>query len=430
MVTDADVREADFQTLSPVAPETQSLWADSLRSVLAALGFFLLGSLSDLWLQRHATRLSVALADDGLVGICAGLLVFLCVVERKLSKDTKLRYAAIVESTDDAIIGTDVHGTVRDWNKGAEKIFGYVASEAIGKTISFLRPTDRFDEGQGNLKNVLSGRAVTPYETVGRRKDGTLVEVSLRISPIVDADGRIVGTSGIARDVTERKRAEAALSAMTRKLVEAQEQERARIARELHDDINQRLALLAVELEQLKNERNDLPSEVRVSVQKFGEQATEIAADVQTLSHELHSSKLDYLGVVRAMASWCRDFGERQGLEIDFKSHDVPKLPREISLCLFRVLQEAVHNVAKHCGKKRIEVQLSNTSDEIHLIITDSGEGFDIEAARQSRGLGLTSMQERVRLIGGTIVIVSKPGAGTTIHVRVPFGTERCTCEA
>jgi len=112
-------------------------------------------------------------------------------------------------------------------------------------------------------------------------------------------------------------------------------------------------------------------------------------------------------------------------MKIDFKSHDLPRLPQEISLCLFRVLQEALHNAAKHSGAKRVDVQLAQNSGDIHLIVSDSGKGFDIDAAKKKGGLGLTSMQERVRLVGGTMVIDSKPLAGTTIHARVPFGAER-----
>jgi signal transduction histidine kinase len=121
------------------------------------------------------------------------------------------------------------------------------------------------------------------------------------------------------------------------------------------------------------------------------------------------------------MRSWCKQFRERQKMEIDFKSHDLQKLPQEISLCLFRVLQEALNNASKHSGTRRVEVELAANSGEIHLIVSDSGKGFDIEAARQSRGLGLTSMKERVRLVGGTIAIESKPMGGTTIHARVPL---------
>jgi signal transduction histidine kinase len=125
------------------------------------------------------------------------------------------------------------------------------------------------------------------------------------------------------------------------------------------------------------------------------------------------------------MSSWCKTFGERHKIEIDFKNGDVPKLPQEISLCLFRVLQEAVHNAAKHSGVKRVDVQLAENSGEIHLIVSDSGKGFDIEAASQSRRLGLTSMQERVRLVGGTIAIESKPMGGTTIRVHLPIESKQ-----
>jgi len=124
------------------------------------------------------------------------------------------------------------------------------------------------------------------------------------------------------------------------------------------------------------------------------------------------------------MKGWCKEFGARQGMQIDCRHAVRSTVPTEIGLCLFRVLQEALHNGAKHSGVKRIEVQLHEESDEIHLIVSDSGKGFDIQAARQGKGLGLTSMRERVRLVNGTIAIESKPMAGTTIHVRVPFKSE------
>ena len=240
----------------------------------------------------------------------------------------------------------------------------------------------------------------------------------------MDESGEPSRMLGVNIDITERKQAEQALSGMTRKLVEAQEQERVRIARELHDDINQRLALVAIGLDQLRAKHKDLPSEVRGHLQELQQMTLDTSSNVYALSHELYSSIPDSLDLAKGMRSWCKTFGDRQELEIDFKSHDVPKAPQEISLCLFRVLQEAVHNAAKHSGAERIDVQLAENAGEIRLIVSDLGKGFDIESARRSAGLGLTSMQERVRLIGGTIVIDSKPSAGTTIHVRVPFTGE------
>jgi signal transduction histidine kinase len=126
------------------------------------------------------------------------------------------------------------------------------------------------------------------------------------------------------------------------------------------------------------------------------------------------------------MKSWCKEFGERQGIQIEFKSTEVQtSVAPEVGLCLFRVLQEALHNAVKHSGVKRLEVQLREDSGEIHLVLSDLGSGFDLETAMRGRGLGLASMQERVRLVNGTIEIQSKPMGGTTIHVRVPFGSEK-----
>jgi signal transduction histidine kinase len=221
-------------------------------------------------------------------------------------------------------------------------------------------------------------------------------------------------------DITDLKRAEEALLGINRRLIEAQEQERSRIGRELHDDINQRLAMLAMELDQLRGN----PSEVLSRVQRLREQTMEISSDVQALSHELHSSKLEYLGVVGGIKSWCREFAARQRMEIDFKDDVSSALPLEVGLCLFRVLQEALHNSVKHSGVKRIKVQLAEHSNEVHLTVSDLGAGFDIEAAKQHGGLGLTSMQERVRLLNGTIEIQSRPMGGTAVRVRVPFKSE------
>ena len=240
------------------------------------------------------------------------------------------------------------------------------------------------------------------------------------VRPWRAADGTVGGILIFAEDITRSKKAEETLSDMTRRLIEAQEQERARIGRELHDDINQRLAMLSLELEQLQEN----PSEIQPRVKELRRQTAEISNDVQALSHDLHSSKLEYLGVVAGMKSWCKEFAERQRMQIDFKS-DVPSaVPLQIGLTLFRVLQEALHNVIKHSGARQVEVQLREDSSEIHLIINDSGRGFDPEAAYRGKGLGLTSMRERIRLVNGAISIESKRGGGTTIYVRVPLAAD------
>ena len=239
------------------------------------------------------------------------------------------------------------------------------------------------------------------------------------VRPWKTAEGAVGGILILAEDIGPRKQMEEELLHMSRKLIQSQEQERARIGRELHDDINQQLALLAADLQQVSAN----PSQSYVAdVQK---RVLEIADDVQSLSHELHSSKLEYLGVVAGIKSWCKEFGERQKMEIQFSGNVVTALPQEIGVTLLRILQEALHNALKHSGVRRVEVQLREVSDEIHLVVSDRGRGFEAEAALRGEGLGLTSMRERVRLINGTISIDSKPMGGTTIRVRVPSRSVR-----
>ena len=254
--------------------------------------------------------------------------------------------------------------------------------------------------------------------------DGTTKWVTGRGESQRDASGRVVRLRGTIQDITERKLAEKSLANVSKRLIEAQEQERTRIARDLHDDIGQRLALLAIELEHLQAS-SDLPAEIASRMSNMRDETCKICDDVQSLSHELHSNKLEYLGVSGAMNAFCQEFSEHHKAEIDFEAHDLPgHVPQDISLCLFRVLQEAVRNSAKHSGARQYEVQLWGTSSEIHLTVRDSGSGFDSQRARESRGLGLVSMEERLRLLQGTLSIESQPQLGTTIHARVPFNSE------
>jgi PAS domain S-box-containing protein len=253
--------------------------------------------------------------------------------------------------------------------------------------------------------------------------DGTVKYTHTVGHPVLNASGDVDQFVFTMMDVTERKRSEEALTSMSRRLIEAQEQERTRIARELHDDLGQRLALLANELQQLQQDPSVLP-EVGGRIAELHMQTTQLAMDIQTLSHELHSSKLEFLGIAAAMRGFCQEFGEQTKLKIDFKSHDLPSpLSPDISLCLFRVLQEALHNSIKHSRVRHVEVRLWGMSDEIHLSVSDSGAGFDSEAAKQSRGLGLISMEERLKLVKGALSIESQLKRGTTIHARVPVSS-------
>lgn len=299
------------------------------------------------------------------------------------------------------------------------------SSQVIGRSHYEIFP-DVPERWKEMHRRALQGETLRANEDAWERDDGATTWVRWEIRPWRTPTGSVGGILIFAEDITHRKRMEEALSEMSRKLIESQEQERARIGRELHDDINQRLAMLAVELEQLEEN----PLEIRSRLRELRKQTIEISNDVQALSHELHSSKLEYLGVVAGIRSWCREFAERQKIQIDFRDDVSNVLPFDIGLALFRVLQEALHNAIKHSGVKRLEVQMLERSEEVHLIVSDSGKGFDLEAAKQLGGLGLTSMRERVRLVNGEMEIQSKPMGGTTIYVRIPFAVQAFSKQA
>jgi PAS domain S-box-containing protein len=358
--------------------------------------------------------------------ICAPVLALAAVVrERKFATLAFLksegRFRKFFETQPECCYMISPGGIVLDVNPAACEALGYTKEELIGKAVSIIYAPESHSKMRDLLEKWKKTGRLESEEIVVLTKDGERRVVLVTAGSVVDAEGNLSHSATVHVDITERKRAEEALSTVNQRLIEAQEQERTRIGRELHDDINQRLAMLAIELEQLEED----PSEIRSRLQELRQQTTEISDDVQALSHELDSSKLERLGAIGGMRSWCREFGERQGIQIEFKSPEAKiSLPREIGLCFFRVLQEALHNAAKHSGVKRIEVQLREDAGEVHLRVSDLGRGFDLETATQGRGLGLTSMQERVRLINGVIEIQSKPMGGTTIHVRVPLRSE------
>ncbi len=221
---------------------------------------------------------------------------------------------------------------------------------------------------------------------------------------------------------TERRMAMAAdaAHALSGRLINAQEDERRRIARDLHDDLNQRLALLSVQMELLGRDGAQA---------RPGERATQIAAqirdlstEVHKLSYQLHPAKLDQLGLVAAARSWCRDATQQSGVQIAFTARDVPSdLQPDVALCLYRVLQESSGNVIRHSGATSASVELTSDPGAVRLVVRDTGRGFDVDLARRNGGLGLLGMQERVWLLHGTIAVESSPGAGTRIDVTLPL---------
>jgi PAS domain S-box-containing protein len=258
-----------------------------------------------------------------------------------------------------------------------------------------------------------------------RRHEGEYRWVLAIGVPRLDLDGSFAGYIGSCMDITDHKLAEEALADVGRRLIEAHEEERAWIARELHDDINQRIALLAIQLDQLDNHPPNSGVEVP-DIRKIRQQLSDLGEDIQALSHRLHSSKLEYLGIVSAASGFCKELSEQQKVEINFSHSGIPhSVPKEISLCLFRVLQEALTNAVKHSGERHFRVELHGTSSEIQLTVSDLGVGFDQQVAVDRSGIGLVSMRERLQLVGGEFFVNSKPGGGTTIRALVPHSAEK-----
>ena len=318
------------------------------------------------------------------------------------------------------------------WFGNLQTMFGIPSDDIpgqVGEFYRYIHPEDR-EEVENALADARQRRKPFIAEFRVVRVDGTTRWVASRGE--FDKEGRAgARMRGVAVDITERRRAEEALASVGRRLIRAQEEERTWIARELHDDFNQRIALLAMNLEALKQDLPGSNGKVIRRIEDASKQTSELASDIQALSHRLHSSKLELLGLVGACQSFCKELSHRQNIEVTFHSQDLPKnLPQQIALCLFRVLQEALHNAIKHSGARRFDVSLNGTSSEILLAVHDSGVGFDPEKAINGKGLGLISMKERLKLVDGQLSIKSKLQSGTTIHARVPLNLRMNSAKA
>jgi PAS domain S-box-containing protein len=254
------------------------------------------------------------------------------------------------------------------------------------------------------------------------RPDGTKRWLFARGETQCDNEGHIVQLHGTVQDIAERKAAEEELRDMSGRLITAHEEERSRIARELHDDFSQRMALLQISVEQFEQGATMLSSEARKELHKIAEIAAEVSFNLHNLSHRLHPSRLDVLGLVPSLKGFCREFSESHLLRVNFAHDHIPNhIPKDVTLCVFRIVQEALRNVVKHSGAPEVNVELSGLGDRIELCVSDSGVGFDPESEKGRGGLGLLSMSERLRLIGGDLTVESAPSHGTRIWVRAPL---------
>jgi PAS domain S-box-containing protein len=521
--------------------------------------------------------------DGTIVGV---VNFFQDITQSKLADRATRLLAAIVDSSDDAIISKTLHGVITSWNKGAERIFGYLPEEAVGRNIALIIPEDRLEEEANIIQRLRRGERIEHYETVRKRKDGTRADISLTISPLKDDDGRIVGASKIARDITERKLAEQTLAErallldlsndaimvrdeadrvtywnksatalygycreevmgrvthelfqtqfpeplerieahlhrdnrwtgelihtckdgrkitvlsrwaldrdhlgerrriletnnditrqkdsektlleseerlrklaeeletlvsdrtqelvkrnaeiidqsqqlreLSARLLQSQDQERRRIARDLHDNAGQIVTVLGMNLTAI-TQRHEQNADIGKAVQESQELVRQLGKDIRTLSYLLHPPSLDETGLSGAVQWYIKGLEERSGLKIALSiSGTFGRLPAEVELAVFRVIQECLTNILRHSGSDRAAIRLTRTIESVCLEIEDNGKGIPAEKLAeiqaQRSGVGITGMRERVRHFGGALRIQSA-GSGTKVSVDIPVAT-------
>jgi len=373
--------------------------------------------------------------------------------------------AAIVDSSDDAIISKTLDGIITSWNAGAERLFGYTAKEAVGRPISMVIPLERRDEERTILARLRQGDRIDHFDTVRVRKDGTKLEISLTISPVRNAAGKIIGASKIARDISARKRVERELHEseqrfrtladaldtqvqfrtqelrrrnaeilqqsdqlrdLSGRLMTMQDEERRRIARDLHDSAGQNLAALAMTLSRIEDDAQRNPAQLSQTVKDARDLIEGLSQEIRTTSYLLHPPMLDEFGLSSALGLYLEGLEQRSGLSIELNiPADFGRLAPEVELAIFRMVQECLTNIHRHSGSKTAVIRIVRQPDKIYAEVQDHGKGMSPErfAEVQSQGagvgVGIRGMRERVRQAHGELNVDSN-ALGTTITAIFP----------
>jgi PAS domain S-box-containing protein len=371
--------------------------------------------------------------------------------------------AAIVDSSDDAIISKSLDGIITSWNAGAERLFGYTAKEAVGQHISLIIPANRRNEETIILERLRRGERIDHFDTVRVRKDGTTLDISLTISPVRDSAGKIVGASKIARDFTQRKRIERELHEseerfrtladaldtqvqfrtqelrrrnadilhqseqlrnLSGRLLLIQDEERRHIARELHDSAGQTLAALGMNLALLSQHAQDNPALLTKDVADAQDLVQQLTREIRTTSYLLHPPMLDESGLSYALRWYVQGLEERSELNIELKiPENFERLSAEMELVIFRLVQECLTNIHRHSGSKTALILVVREADKIHVEVQDHGRGMSqerlAEVQSQGTGVGIRGMRERVWQVHGELTIESN-ALGTRILATFP----------
>lgn len=390
--------------------------------------------------------------------------------ERKQAERVKSLLAAIVDSSEDAIISKNLDGVITSWNKSSERLFGYSVEEAIGQNISFIIPPDRRDEEQTILERLRRGERIEHFETVRVRKDGKTVDVSVTISSVKDDSGRVTGASKTARDISERKRLDRMLREneeqlrtfadeletqvqsrtrelelrnrevfqqanqlreLSNRLQKSQDEERRRVARELHDGVGQLFAAAGMNFSELAREKTKLSEVGRQCLTENIKLMEQAAGEIRTISHLLHPPLLDEVGLESAVRWYVEGFGERSKIAVTMQlDSDFSKgLPRDVALSLFRIVQECLINIHRHSGSPTALVEIKRSPGEITLEVQDEGRGLPPELqadilSGKSAGVGIRGIRERIRELGGRLEIGSQR-KGTRVVTVLPLAEWR-----
>ncbi len=364
--------------------------------------------------------------------------------------------AAIVDSSEDAIISKTLEGIITSWNVSAERLFGYAASEAIGQHITMIIPKDRRDEETVIIDRIKRGERLEHFDTVRARKDNSLIDISLTVSPIRDAAGKVIGASKIVRDVTLRKQTERALREsearyrtladaldiqiqfrtqelerrnlelrnLSGRLMEFQDVEQRCIARELHDSAGQTLAALSMKLVQAAQDVKNAPDQLTKDVEDAEALVQHLSREIRTTSYLLHPPLLDESGLSSALKWYVQGLKERSGLDVTLQIDDkFERLPADTELVVFRVVQESLTNVHRHSESKTASIRVVREADRIIVEVQDDGKGMPPEKLAKIRsqgsGVGISGMRERLRHFNGELHVESS-SAGTKIVAFLP----------
>ncbi|MGA7137166.1 MAG: ATP-binding protein [Terriglobales bacterium] len=392
----------------------------SERTILGSLSFVTVAE-ERIWPERLIHQLPT-------VGtIFANALVRKSTDEARVSSELLKR--AVLNSLSSGVAVLDGHGIIVSLNPQWTEFVkdsgaGFTAELGVG--VNYLEAcraatqagNQSANQGLLGIEAVLAGEKAqfsTEWDWSG--ESGPRYTL-MTVTPLNSVQAGCVVTH---TDITQRKQEERERLALSGQLIHAQEEERSRLARELHDDFNQRLAMFAFDLERVSQMIPDSPLEARERLRDLWNRAAELGDDLHSLSHRLHSSTLQSLGLASGLSSLCQEFSEQQGIQVDFAHENISRgINPDVALCIFRIVQEALRNVKKHSGANRAEVYVCGEDRQLYLSVSDAGIGFDNRQPSNRAGLGIRSMEERLRLLGGRIDIVSQRNRGTTLNVHLP----------